>query len=206
VQELLPGLFHWTAVHPRIRIPVHSHFVRDDAMLLDPMAPPDDGLEWFERGPRPEQIVLTIRHHWRESDRFVEAFGCRVRAHRAGLHEFEGTDREVEAFEPGDRLSEHVTAREAGAISPDDVALHVELHGGVLVIGDAVHRMGGEIGFMPDHLLGDDPEEDRRAIAASLRRLVDELDFDHVLLAHGDPIVGGGKRALERFLAESGER
>ncbi len=200
MEEILPGVFHWTATHPKIRIRVHSHFIREDAMLLDPMVPPDDGVEWFEQNGRPEQIVLTIRHHWRESGRFVEAFGCRVRCHRAGLHEFEDDDREVEGFEFGERLSPHVTAQEVDAISADDAALHIEVDDGVLAFADGIIHMGEEIGFVPDAYM-DDPEETKRGVVAAVERLL-ELDFDHLLFAHGDPIVGGGKAALERFVSE----
>jgi hypothetical protein len=35
----------------------------------------------------------------------------------------------------------------------------------------------------------------------SLRRLL-ELDFDHLLFAHGEPLVGEGKAALREFVSE----
>jgi hypothetical protein len=202
MEEILPGVFHWTAVHPRIRIPVHSHFLREDATLLDPMLPPDEGIDWFEENGRPEQIVLTIRHHWRESERFVDEFGCRVLCHRAGLHEFEDDDRDVEGFEFGDRLAPRVTAQEVDAISPDDAALHIEVDAGVLAFADGIIHMGEDIGFVPDAYM-DEPEETKRGIVAAVGRLLD-LEFDHLLFAHGDPIVGGGKAALERFVEERG--
>jgi hypothetical protein len=202
MEEILPGVFHWTAVHPRIRIPVHSHFLREDATLLDPMVPPDEGLEWFETNGRPDEILLTIRHHWRDSTRFVEAFGCRVRCHRTGLHEFHGDDREVEGFEFGERLAPHVTAQELDAISRDDTALHIEVDGGALAFADGIIHMSENIGFVPDAYM-DNPEETKRDIVAGLRRLLD-LDFDHLLFAHGDPIVGGGKDALRHFVEARG--
>jgi hypothetical protein len=50
--------------------------------------------------------------------------------------------------------------------------------------------------------MGDDPSAVRAELRASLRRLLGELDFDHLLFAHGEPIVGGGKAALREFVAE----
>ena len=44
----------------------------------------------------------------------------------------------------------------------------------------------------------DDPEGVKTGLRRSYRRLLD-LDFDSLLFAHGDPIVGGGKEALRRF-------
>ena len=47
MEEIAPGVFHWKAVHPIIRAEVSSYYVADSGTLLDPMVPPDEGLEWF---------------------------------------------------------------------------------------------------------------------------------------------------------------
>ena len=77
LEEIAPGVWHWTAFHERIRQDVHSHFLARPRALLDPMLP-DEGLDWFEGERRPERILLTNRHHYRHSARFVEAFGFDV--------------------------------------------------------------------------------------------------------------------------------
>ena len=89
IREVLPGVHHWTAIHPRIRLPVDSYFIESAGIVLDPMVP-REGLEWFERRGTPSQIVLTNRHHLRDSEAYAEAFGCPIRCSDAGLHEFEG--------------------------------------------------------------------------------------------------------------------
>ncbi len=89
-------------------------------MLIDPLVP-QEGLGWFQ-DRLPQQIVLTNRHHYRQSDRFVEEFGCVVRCSRPGLHEFEGGP-DVEGFEFGEELAPGITAIEIGAICPDETAL-----------------------------------------------------------------------------------
>ena len=53
--------------------------------------------------------------------------------------------------------------------------------------------------FVPGYLMGDDAAAVRARLRESLRRLLD-LDFDHLLFAHGDPLIGGGKRALREFV------
>ena len=93
MEEILPGIHHWTALHPRIGQRVSSYYVEPAGILIDPMAP-EDGLGFFEElDLPPQQIVLTNRHHYRDSDRFREAFGCVVRASDPGLHKFEATGR-----------------------------------------------------------------------------------------------------------------
>jgi len=61
-------------------------------------------------------------------------------------------------------------------------------------------RKQGSIGFVRDELIGDDPEAVKRGLARAFEGLL-ELDFDHLLFAHGEPLVGGGKAALREFSA-----
>ena len=96
IREVLPDLWHWTAIHPKIRVPVDSYYIESARVVLDPMVP-REGLEWFEGRETPSQIVLTNRHHLRHSERYAEAFGCPVRCSEAGLHEFERGPK-VEGF------------------------------------------------------------------------------------------------------------
>lgn len=198
MKEILPGIHHWSAFHEGIRMDVSSYYVADDPVtVLDPMVP-EEGLDWFrEQGP-PGQILLTNRHHYRHSDRFVEAFGCPVRCERSGLYEFEGGPA-VEGFDFGDQLAARITAREMDAICSEDTALHIQIGEGALAFADALIYYGS-VGFVPDELIGDDPEGVKQATRRSVERLL-ELDFDSLLFAHGDPLVRGGKQALRDFLA-----
>ncbi len=45
----------------------------------------------------------------------------------------------------------------------------------------------------------DDPERTKAALREAYGRIA-ELDFDTLLLAHGNPIVGGGREALRDFV------
>src|SRR5437870_6473940 len=123
MREALPGVFHYSAVHERIKIVVSSYWVADQRVLIDPMLP-DEGVEWFrEHGP-PADILLTNRHHYRHSGDFVAAFGCRVHCHRAGLHEF-SADQPVEPFEFGDEPARGVVAHEVASLCPEETALEL---------------------------------------------------------------------------------
>jgi hypothetical protein len=199
IREVLPGVYHWTAIHPRIRLPVDSYYIEHARVLLDPMVP-REGLDWFERKKTPEQIVLTNRHHLRDSERYVDAFGCPIRCSDAGLHEFEHGPK-VEGFAYGQELAPGITAYQVGAICPDDAALHIQADGHAIAFADGLTRpRGGRLAFMPGFLLGDDPSSVRAGLRESLRRLLD-LDFDNLLFAHGEPLIGGGRAALREFVA-----
>lgn len=197
MEEVVPGIFHWTGRHERIRLDVNSHYIPSARTLFDPMVP-DEGLEWFE-GREPERIVLSNRHHYRQSERFREAFGCPVLCPEPGLHEYEdGPD--VEAYAWGDELAPGVVAREAGAICPDDGAIVIGEGDGAILFADGVIHYGS-IGFVPDNYM-DDPPAVKRGMREAVRRLLDEEDFDALLFAHGNPLPSGGREALRRFVEE----
>ena len=196
MEEIAPGLFHWTAIHPKIKIEVSSHFVGGSGTLIDPLLP-DEGMEWFE-GRHPERVVLSNRHHLRHAERFAGRFVCPILCHEAGLHEFEGGPG-VEGFAFGDQVAPDVAALEMDAICPEDTVLRIDAGGGALLFADSLINHG-EIGFVSDQLIGDDPEGVKRTVVARAHDLL-EQEFDHLLFAHGDPLLGGGQDAL-RGLAE----
>jgi glyoxylase-like metal-dependent hydrolase (beta-lactamase superfamily II) len=196
MKEIKSGLWHWKAVHPRLGIEVSSYYVAGSGTLIDPMLPAE-GIEWFRDHGEARRIVLTNRHHYRQSDGFQKAFACPVLCHEAGLHEFEAGPK-VDGFRFGDQLAPGIVALEVGAICPEETALHIDLGDGLLAFADGlVHR--GELGFVPDSLLGDDPDAVKRGLRDSLRALLDR-DFDGLLFAHGDPVPSGGKGALRDFV------
>lgn len=202
MREVLPGIHHWTAFHESIGSDVSSYYVEGAAAVIDPMLPPE-GLDWF-RGRPVERVLLTCRHHYRHSDRFVSEVGATVHCNEAGLHEFEGGPR-VEGFRPGAEVAPGITAVEVDAISPDETALHLDASGGVIALADGLVNRGDgaeRLGFVPDNLMGDDPEGVKRGLRAAFERMLDRR-FEHLLLAHGDPVVGDGRQALERFLRSS---
>ena len=197
MREILPGIFHWTAVHPRIKIEVSSYYVEAPGVLLDPLEPAE-GLDWFRDRVEPRHVLLTNRHHTRHSARFAEAFGCTVWCNEHGMHEFSG-DEGVRPFAAGDALPGGIESHEVGVLCPDETALRIP-EARALAVADGVVREGdGPLVFVPDPLLGDEPEKVKAGLKQAYARLL-SLDFDHLLLAHGLPWVGGAKQAMRRFV------
>ena len=195
MDEVLPGVFHWIAEHPKIHLPVSSHWVPAAGALIDPLLPPDEGLDAFRDRP-PERILLSNRHHLRHAERFAEEFGCRILCSKPGLHEFEA-GAAVEGFEFGAEVAPGIEALEVGAICPDESALLIR-DAKALLIADGIMHYGEGLEFVPDQLLGEDPEGVKDGLRAAYSRLLD-LPFDSLLFAHGDPIVGSGKDRLREF-------
>ena len=188
MEEIAPGLWHWTALRESIGHRVSSYYLADERVVIDPMLPPERP-EWFQ----PEHAILTCRHH----DRDAWQLGCEVWVVEQGAHELEGRG-EFRTYAWGDDLSGGVAAHEVGALSPDETALHIPAHD-ALAIGDAAIRWeaDGPFDFVPDRFM-DDPERDKAGLRASFARLL-ELDFDVLLLGHGNPVVGGAKEQLRAF-------
>lgn len=196
MEEIAPGLWHWTARHERIGAEVSSYYLVPERMVLDPMLPPE-GIEWFEQHGAPDHVVLTNRHHDRHAWDLQERFGSQVRCVRNGMYEIEGRGQ-AQAFDFGDELPGGIVVYEIDAICPDETALHIPAHR-ALAVADGVMHYGGELSFVPEQYM-DDPEQTKAGLRSAYRRLLEaDPEFDILLLAHGDPIVGGAKEALTAF-------
>ena len=201
MKELAPGVFHWTAVHPNLGAEVSSYFLVGSRTAIDPLLP-EEGVEWFDGDRRPERVVLTNRHHLRDSEQIASAYGVPILCHEAGLDEFKGGGPDVKGFAWGDDVAPGVKALEVGAICDEETALLIDAGDGLLAVADGVIRYSGRLGFVPEEHIGnpgEDKEEVKRAIRAAYERLLDQ-PFDGLLPAHGDPVVSGGKEELRRFV------
>jgi hypothetical protein len=125
-----------------------------------------------------------------------ERFGAVVRVPRSGLHEFEGDP--VEPYDFGEPFAGGtITPYQVTELWPDDAALHIPSLD-ALAIADTVLNEDDRLQFMPDYCFGDAPAE-QRSIREGLTRLASELDFAHLLLAHGAPMAGDGRERLREF-------
>jgi hypothetical protein len=193
IHEVLPGVLHWTARHPTARIESGSHYLVEEGILIDPIAPPE-GLEWFD-GRAIGEILLTNRHHTRSAFDLQDLMGATMRAPRTGMHDLPA-DR-VQPYDFGDELAAGIRPHAISETWPDETALEIPGHSAV-AIADGVINYDG-LGFVADSLLGGDPEAEKQRLREGFARLAAEVDFDHLLFAHGAPIIGEGREQLRRF-------
>jgi hypothetical protein len=189
MDDVIPGILHWTAKHPNIGADVSSYLLTDSGTALDPLLPEGERPEGIERA------ILTVRHHKRSAP----DLGVPVFVHRSGLDEFEGAGLDVRGYDAGDEIVPGVRALPFGRICPDDAVLHIDIGPGVLAFGDGLINYG-QLGHPPDQYIGDDPEAVKADIVDGLVPLLDE-DFDVLLFAHGEPVASGGKQVLRDFVA-----
>jgi len=190
MQEITRGIRHWTAIHPNLGIEVSSYWLPGLRVLLDPLDVPEEVEDV-------EEIVLSNRHHKRSAFEARERFGAVLRVPRLGLHEF-AEDDPVEPYDFGEPLAGGaITAHQVTELWPDDGALHIPSLE-ALAIADTVVNYRGRLELMPDQYM-DDPPAERRGIVEGLARLVEELEFEHLLVAHGTPLVGEGRLRLREL-------
>jgi hypothetical protein len=171
---------------------VSSYWLPGLRVLLDPLAVPDE-VEGID------EIVLSNRHHRRDAFEARERFGAVLRVPLIGMHEF-AQDDPIVPYDFGEPIcGGAITAYQVTELWPDDGALHIPSLQ-ALAIADTVINYRGRLELMPDQYM-DDPAAERRAIRDGLGRLAADLDFEHLLLAHGTPLVGDGRERLREFAA-----
>lgn len=211
VDQIAEGLWRWTATHPDwtpdadwpADVGCVYYEAEESVVLIDPLVPEDAAeRERFlraldrdvEKAGRPLAILITVFWHRRSAAELVERFeGATLWANRAALDRLE---LEVSnPFDVGDALPAGIQAHDADR--RDEVLFWIPEHR-ALVAGDVL--LGTEDGGLrpcPDSWLPENvtPEEFR----AGLRRLL-ELPVEMVLVSHGEPILEGGRAALEKAL------
>jgi hypothetical protein len=219
VNEVAPGIWHWTAPHPEWR-PAHEWAAEvasyalvlpDTVVLVDPQAPPGGTSEaeafWrdldrlLERHARAE-VMITIPYHARSAETVQERYrrkAVRVWGHPATASRL-SSGVPIQAIEPGQPLAAGATAYPIGNPRRQEMPLYFPSHK-ALAFGDAVVGVGRTL------RVWDLLTSERRAawyrtrFLPSLEPLL-ELDIAHVLVTHGPPAIGDGRRKLARALAE----
>jgi hypothetical protein len=184
MEEITPGIRHWTAVHPNIGWTVSSYWLPDLKALLDPLEVPEE-VEGVEH------IVMSNRHHTRSCAEAAERFAATIHGPAGEPYAF------GEPFVDG-----AITAYQVTELWPDDSALHIPSLDALAIADTVLRDDSGELAWMPDYCF-DDVAAEQASITAGLSRLTDELRFTHLLLAHGKPIPNSGSEELRAF-AEGG--
>jgi glyoxylase-like metal-dependent hydrolase (beta-lactamase superfamily II) len=194
VEELRPGLWYWTAVHPTWYENVVCSYAWDAGstlVLLDPLSPPSL-VDELASG-KEVVSVLTCDWHDRSVPELAERLG-------AAVHAPAGGDGGLEArhYEPKDPLPAELTAYRA--THPGETALWIA-DAAALVVGDALITKDGLL-MIPETWLpdGDSVADAQKRLAPLL-----ELPVELVLTTHGEPVRENGAEALRGALLQSSQ-
>jgi hypothetical protein len=201
MEQLLPGLWTWTAPHPawtpeqggpegwERQVRSYAFDAGDSLVLFDPLVSADEAAELAVG--RPVAVILTCRWHGRSCGELVRELDATVHAPVANLEE---VGVQALPYELGEDLPGDVEPQ-VGAYS-DEATLWLRAHA-ALVVGDVF--LGGERGFrvQPDSWLAEGLTHGE--LRDRLRSLLD-LPVELLLPTHGDPILEDAHEVLERAL------
>jgi glyoxylase-like metal-dependent hydrolase (beta-lactamase superfamily II) len=197
LHDVASGLWLWRLEHPAWRPGlgwgplVVSTLVESggEVALLDPMAPPDEADEVWERldARPPTQVVALKPDHIRDLDVFVRRYGARAFGPWLFWRD-DVPETDLEPIEPGSELPGGLVALYDGR-GRNETPLWLPEHG-ALVFADALTAPDGDL------RVWDSPSHEVRALPA-LRALL-ELPFDRVIVSHGEPVHD--RAAYERAL------
>jgi hypothetical protein len=199
VRDVAPGLWLWRTEHPDWKPglawpPLVTSTVvesRGEVAVLDGLAPPAEATAVWERlDARPPTVAVVLKpDHVRSVDVFVRRYAARP----FGPSLFwpgDVPESELEGIEPGSVLPGGLVALYDGRGRNETPLWLPEQR--ALVFADALTAPDGEL------LVWSTPWHEERALPA-LRALLG-LPFEHVLVAHGEPVHDRAAfvQALER--------
>ena len=200
LRELRPGLYRWTARHPDAEADPEpgspadwgpdvgsvAYHASDALVLVDPLVPADRSDvqeeldELVREHGRPVVILTTLQFHRRSREELASRYGA-------------STSRAKKSLPDGIETIQIRGAGETMVWLPERRAL---------ITGDRL--LGGDRGGLrlcPKSWLRYLPSKMNQAqLREALRPLLD-LPVEMVVVSHGEPVLSGGREALERALS-----
>lgn len=213
MDELLEGLWRWTAQHPEFHpqgfAEVACFALRDDlgTILVDPQLPADDAavleaLDGIVAGR--VRIVVTVPYHVRSSEalwrRYRDGHETTIHGHARCASRLQD-EAGFRPFADGAVVDGDIVPNRIGRPRRDECPLWLPSHR-ALAFGDAVLDVDGELRVWDQPL---DSERRRRWYEDRYRPTLEALlehDVERVLVTHGEPVLQGGREALEAAYAK----
>ena len=197
MNEIVKGVYIWSVFSEEKKLNFNGYFIPTQHPLfgnvvIDPPLVSDLDLAQMETLGSVQQILITNRNHIRWSCELREKFNAEIRMNSADAQSEDMISDHN--FGDGDMLAGFLKAVVIpDNKSPGETALYWE-EKKILFLGDAlIGKPPGDVSLLPPEKYAD-IEKARAGI-----QVLDDLNFDSLLMGDGDPIVTGGKKAIERF-------
>ena len=197
MNEIVKDVYIWSVFSEEKKLNFNGYFIPTQHPLfgnvvIDPPPVSDLDLAQMETLGSVHQILITNRNHIRWSCELRVKFNAEIRMNSADAQSEDMISDHN--FGDGDMLAGFLKAVVIpDNKSPGETALYWE-EKKILFLGDAlIGKPPGDVSLLPPEKYAD-IEKARAGI-----QVLDDLNFDSLLMGDGDPIVTGGKKAIERF-------
>ena len=197
MDEILKDVYTWSVFSEEKKLNFNGYFIPTQHALfgnvvIDPPPVSDLDLAQMETLGSVQQILITNRNHIRWSRELQEKFDAEIRMNFADAQSEDMISDHN--FSDGDMLAGFLKAVVIpDNKSPGETALYWE-EKKILFLGDAlIGKPSGEVCLLPPEKYTD-IEKARAGI-----KVLDDLNFDSVLMGDGESVLTGGKKAIERF-------
>lgn len=190
IESVAPGIFLWRYYDPAIKTDLFSTGLETDqrVFLIDPIALAPDAMTDL-RGIA--GIVITSENHLRCAAQFAERFHVPMYAEETVAAGLTGAI----PIEVGGAFAPRLTAVPLQGAAFGEIAIHSATGAGTMVMGDALINFEPYgFTFLPTKYCSN-----FKLMRTSLTRLLD-YSFEHILFAHGTPILSRAKERLEALL------
>src|SRR3954453_16348996 len=205
MEKLTEGIWRWTARHPEwhpgefgAEVASFALEAGDDLLLIDPLVPEGDGavldkLDRLAKG-RTTNSLITIGYHVRSAEQLAERYGGRIYGPQTCAKRLSNQ----ELLSDDGTLPAGATTYPIGKPRRSERPIWLPSHN-ALAFGDAlVANPEGELRVRTHDRLDDKLRRFyRERFNPTLEPLL-ELPVEHVLVTHGEPVIGGGARALKQ--------
>jgi glyoxylase-like metal-dependent hydrolase (beta-lactamase superfamily II) len=197
MDEILKDVYTWSVFSEEKKLNFNGYFIPTQHALfgnvvIDPPPVSDLDLAQMETLGSVQQILITNRNHICWSRELQEKFDAEIRMNFADAQSEDMISDHN--FSDGDMLAGFLKAVVIpDNKSPGETALYWE-EKKTLFLGDAlIGKPPGEVSLLPPEKYAD-IEKARSGI-----KVLDPLNFNSVLMGDGEPVLTGGKKAIERF-------
>ena len=192
LQEVRDGVLVWEAFSPHHKVELTSSAIVADGNLyvFDPIPLMEELLRSLKATGLPRAVILTNENHFRNSEDLRNRWKIPVLAGHGA--EFEG--QPTTWLMPGEDLYDGFRVfRLEGGAGGELAFFHPDSK--TLIVGDVLFNLPGHgFGVLPDRYCTDRPK-----LLQQLRKLL-TLDFDLLVMAHGQPIKDDPAARIKELL------
>ena len=197
MDEILKDVYTWSVYSEEKKLNFNGYFIASQHPLfgnvvIDPPQASDSDLEQMESLGFVRHIIITNRDHIRWSEEFQQIFGAEIQMNTNDItNSAMVSDRN---FKNGDMIAGFLQALVIpDNKSPGETALFWADRK-ILFLGDAlIGKPPGTVTLLPEEKY-DDILKAKEGI-----RILQNLDFKHLLLGDGDSILRKGKEVVSQY-------